>query len=56
MFLSLGGNFWSAFRGLQPSQAFEDLLNREDVTLDEVLDDGDVIQELKNHNSRLIEL
>lgn len=55
MMINFGGTFWNAFRSLNSSQAFEELISREDVTIQEVLDDDDVIQELKNHNSKLIE-
>lgn len=41
--IGLGGTFWNAFRGFSTSQAFEELISRENVTLEEVLDDEDVI-------------
>ena len=54
MMINFGGSFWNTFRGFQSSQAFEELLNSPDTTLFEVLDDDDVIQELKNQNNKLI--
>ena len=56
MMINFGGSFWNTFRGFQSSQAFEELLNNTDTTLSEVLDDDDVIQELKNQNNKLIQL
>jgi hypothetical protein len=56
MMINFGGSFWNTFRGFQSSQAFEELLNNPETTLSEVLDDDDVIQELKNQNNKLISL
>lgn len=42
---------------LQSSQILEDLLSRENVTLEEILDaDENAIMELRNQNTRLMEL
>ena len=50
-----GQNFFSMFRAFHTSQAFEELLDKEDTTLSQVLDEEDVIQEMKNGNSKLID-
>ena len=56
MMINFGGSFWNSFKGFQTSQAFEELLDKPETTLSDVLDDEDVIQELKNQNRKLIEL
>lgn len=50
-----GGTFWSHFQA-RDSRAFEELLKKPDVTLTEVLDQEDVVQEMKNQNASLIDL
>jgi hypothetical protein len=50
-----GGAFWSHFQA-RDSRAFEELLKKPDVTLAEVLDQEDVVQEMKNQNATLIDL
>jgi hypothetical protein len=54
MAFSFGVNFFSAFRGFHTSQAFEELLDKEDTTLAQVLEEEDVIQEMKNSNAKLV--
>jgi hypothetical protein len=56
MMINFGGSFWNSFKGFQTSQAFEELLNKPETTLSDVLDDEDAIQELKNQNQKLIGL
>jgi len=55
MMVNFSGAFWTTFRGFQSSEAFEELLSQENVTLSEVLDDDEVIQECKNQNPKLID-
>jgi hypothetical protein len=43
MAFSFGASFFSAFRGFSHSAAFEQLLEREDTELDDVLADDEVI-------------
>ena len=50
-----GGAFWSHFQP-RDSRAFEELLKRPDVTLEEVLDQEDTVQEMKNQNTALLDL
>jgi len=50
-----GANFFSAFRGFATSQAFEELLAKEDTTIEQVLEEEDVIQETRNNNAKLME-
>lgn len=55
--MQFGGVFWQTFRGFQASShAFDTLLSNENTTVFEVIDDDNVIQELKNQNSKLIDL
>ena len=55
--MQFGGAFWQTFRGFPiPSHAFDQLLKDESTDIYQVLDDENVIQELKNQNSKLIEL
>jgi hypothetical protein len=55
--MQFGGAFWATFRGFQASShAFDQLLANESTEIFEVLEDDNVIQELKNQNSKLIEL
>lgn len=42
--------------GFQTRSKVETLLEKEDVALEEVLDEDDVLQEAKAHNSKLVEL
>ena len=56
MIFNFGGAFWNTLRNYRNSQAFDDLLAREDVTLALVLDDEDVVQELRNQNPKLLSL
>lgn len=46
--------FWR-FGGYANISAVDTLLEKSDVTLEELLDEGDLIQELKSHNTKLIE-
>jgi hypothetical protein len=46
-----GGSFWSNWR---TSQSIDNLLNRSDLSLLELLDEEDVIQEVRNQNAKLI--
>jgi len=46
-----GGSFWSSWRS---SQSIENLLSRSDLSLSELLDEEDVIQEVRNQNAKLI--
>jgi hypothetical protein len=47
------GGFWSSWRS---SQTIENLLNRSDLSLTELLDEEDTIQEVRNQNAKLIAL
>jgi serine/threonine-protein phosphatase 6 regulatory subunit 3 len=46
--------FWRF--GFNNPSAIDAILDKEDVDLQEILNEGDVIQEVKTHNQRLIEL
>jgi SIT4-associating protein SAP185/190 len=46
--------FWR-FGGYANISAIDTLLEKHDVTLEELLDESDLIQELKSHNTKLIE-
>lgn len=46
--------FWR-FGGYASISAIDNLLEKSDVTLEELLDESDLIQELKQHNTKLIE-
>jgi SIT4-associating protein SAP185/190 len=46
--------FWR-FGGYANVSAIDTLLEKNDVTLEELLDESDLIQELKQHNTKLIE-
>ncbi|KAH6673253.1 SIT4 phosphatase-associated protein-domain-containing protein [Halenospora varia] len=46
--------FWR-FGGYANTSAVDTLLEKQDVTLEELLDESDLIQELKQHNTKLIE-
>lgn len=56
MMFNFNGAFWSALQGYRSSQGFEELLAREDVTLGQVLDEEDVVQEMKSQNQKLLDL
>jgi SIT4-associating protein SAP185/190 len=45
--------FWRF--GYQPASALDNLLGKEGVTLDELFEEEDLLQECKSHNSKLIE-
>src|SRR3979411_2258786 len=46
--------FWR-FGGYANVSTIDTLLDKPDVTLEELLDESDLIQELKSHNTKLIE-
>jgi SIT4-associating protein SAP185/190 len=46
--------FWR-FGGYANTSSLDNILDKPDVTLEELLNDSDLIQELKQHNSKLIE-
>ncbi|PQE25997.1 SIT4 phosphatase-associated protein [Rutstroemia sp. NJR-2017a BBW] len=46
--------FWR-FGGYANVSTIDTILDKEDVTLEELLDESDLIQELKSHNAKLIE-
>jgi len=54
--MQFGGMFWQTFRGFQTSNSINQLLDKGEATLSEVLDDDNVIQEMKNQNQKLVEL
>lgn len=54
MAFMFGNNFFNIFRTFHTSQAFEELLDKEDTTLAQVLDEEEVVQEMKNGSSKLI--
>ena len=55
--MQFGGAFWAAIRGFQMnSHAIDTLLSQEDTTLTDVLNDDNVVQEMKNQNQKLLEL
>ena len=43
----LNSNFWQNYRQ-QSSPSIEDLLNKQDCSVEKLLDDDDVLQEFKN--------
>ncbi|EPE32268.1 hypothetical protein GLAREA_07401 [Glarea lozoyensis ATCC 20868] len=47
--------FWRFGAGYNHASAIDTLLEKNDVTLEELLDESDCIQELKQHNTKLIE-
>jgi hypothetical protein len=49
------GSFWTAF-GVKFNNGIDDLLEKENVTLEELLAHDDVIQDCKYVNAHLIEL
>lgn len=56
MIFNFSGAFWGNLRNFRNSQAFDELLSKPETTLEQVLDDEDVVQELKNQNPKLIAL
>lgn len=56
MMSTIGGTFWSTFRNFQNSSALDEILDKETTTLTDVLNDDEVIQEMKNHSQKLIDL
>jgi hypothetical protein len=56
MIFNFSGAFWNNLRSYRNSQAFDELLSKPEVTLEQVLDDEDVVQEMKNQNPKLIAL
>ena len=54
--MQFGGVFWQTFRGFANSaNTLNQLLEKENTSIYEVLDDENVIQELKSMNQKLIE-
>ena len=54
--MQFGGMFWHSFRGFQSSNSLNTIIEKEGATLAEVLDDDNVIQELKGQNQKLLDL
>ena len=55
--MHIGGAFWQTFKGFtMSSHSFDQLFASPSTTLCDVLNDDNVIQELKNQNSKLLEL
>jgi hypothetical protein len=55
--MQFSGAFWAAIRGFQMnSHAIDSLLSEEGTTLINVLDDENVVQEMRNQNGKLLEL
>ena len=55
--MQFGGAFWAALRGFQMnSHAIDNLLSQEDTCLTDILNDDNVVQEMKNQNPKLLEL
>jgi len=50
-----GSDFFSAFRGFATSQALDKLLDDPETTIEQVLEEEDVIQETRNNNAKLME-
>ena len=48
-----GSNFWSSLKS-QPSESIEKLVKNPNTSIEELLDDSDLIQECKNGNKNLI--
>jgi hypothetical protein len=54
--MQFGGVFWQTFKGFQASaNTLNQLLDKENTSLSEVLDDENVIQEMKSQNQKLID-
>lgn len=53
---NFGGSFWATFRGFQGSSALDEILDKEETTLSQVMDEDDALQELKNQNQKLVDL
>jgi len=49
----LNSNFWQNYRA-QSSQSIEDLLSKPSCTVEQLLDDEDILQEFRNHNEKLL--
>lgn len=55
--MQFSGAFWATLQRFQMNNhAIENLLSKEGATLAEVLNEDMVIQEIRNQNSKLIEL
>lgn len=48
-----GSNFWSSFKS-QPSESIEKLIKNPHTSIEDLLDDSDLIQECKNGNKNLM--
>lgn len=49
----LNSNFWQTYRQ-HGSPSIEDLLSKDDCTVEKLLDDEDIIQEFKTQNNKLL--
>ena len=52
---SFAGQFWSNFSEFQTSPRFNNLLEKEDLSLEEVIIDSDTVSEIRNSNAKLLE-
>jgi len=55
--MQFSGAFWATLQRFQMnSHAIDSLLSREETTLEDVLNDDTVIQEMRSQNQKLVEL
>lgn len=54
-FRFLNSNFWQNYRA-QSSQSIEDLLAKANCSVEDLLEDDDILQEFRNHNEKLLTL
>ena len=55
--MQFSGAFWATLQRFQmSSHAIDNLLSREDTTLEDVLNDDSVITEIRSQNQKLIDL
>ncbi|CAG9316098.1 unnamed protein product [Blepharisma stoltei] len=52
---NFGGSFWATFRGFQSPSRIDEILESEETTLTQVLDEEEVLQEMRNQNQKLID-
>ena len=55
-FAMMSGSFWASMREFRMSNAFDELFQAEDLSLDRLLESDEVIQETRYSNKKFLDL
>jgi hypothetical protein len=52
---TFSSNFWSTVNTAKPSQRFSELLQKPELSIEELLQDSETVTEIQNSNSKLLD-